>query len=536
MKLNKYILLLGLTASTLALTTACDDQSDEITALSADRLFSPINLEARVVNQVNVRLSWSAVKGADTYAIDVYLSEDQSTDVDEDETTNDINVSGTPVRSISGLTSDDIPYTVTGLEGETKYTFVISAQGEGIKDSKGTSIEAKTSAEQILKTVADEEIEAKSVVLRWTSSAVGCTIQVTPGDISHVITAEEDADMAATISGLTGETEYTAKIVSTSGKTRGTTTFKTAVDLGGATAVKPGDDVQAAIDAAEAGATLAFYPGTYSYTNDEGKVGALKITKDIKFTAVRPSDRPVINANLQLNSGASFTASQVVFDGTGTASNYAFDYKEAGTYGNFILDDCEIMNYEKGFYYISVAAYMSEITINNCLIHGIGSSGDMFDCRMGCYKEFNLTENTIWNSCTSRDFIRLDNDGYNASYVPTITVKNNTLIGMSNTSSRRLLYVRYTGNTISFTNNIVANTTSTRGFSDNAYTATPTFSNNYYYNASNFVSAVDSSTAKFYDTTGTVADPKFADAANGDFTVGDEDIAYKKAGASRWLK
>jgi hypothetical protein len=543
MKFNKYFLLLGLATSGMALTTACSDQDDEITSLEYDRLFSPIHLEARVVNQVNVRLSWYAVKGADSYTIQVYNSVDQDSEVDEDETTNDITVTGTPIKTIEGISGDEIPYIVTGLEGDTKYTFVVSAQGENITSSKGTSVEAKTGTEQILKTVADEDIEANSAVIRWTSSAVGATLQITPGDIEHTITAAEDADMAATISGLTGETEYTVKLVSASGKTRGNTTFKTAVDLGGAVAVKPGDDVQSIIDAAEAGAVLAFYPGTYSYVSkvgDDGNpvYGSYKITKDVKFTAVRPSDRPVINANLQLSGGASFTASQVVFDGTGTDGSQAFDYKEAASYDSFSLDDCEIKNYTKGFLYGAVACKITTITINNCLIHDIEcSGGDMFDTRSGDYSVFNFTENTVWNSCSSRDLFR-NNNSTSLFANSELNVLNNTLVDVHSNAedaTYRILYVRKGCTTINFKNNIVAGTAGVNGFSNQSSTVTPTFSNNIYYNTSNLVSAVDGSSAKFYDASGTVADPKFKDAANGDFTVGDEDIAYKKVGASRWL-
>jgi hypothetical protein len=522
----------------LTLTTACSDQDDEITEVTYGRLFSPIHLEARVVNQINVRLSWYEVKGADTYTIKVYTSSNQEGDVDEDETSESIIVTGTPVQTIEGITNYDIPYTVTGLEGDTKYTFVISAHGDGVTDSKGTSIEAKTGTEQIMKTVADADIEATSVVLRWNSSAVGCTIQVTPGDITHTITADEDAEMAATIDGLTGETEYTAKIVSASGKTRGTATFKTAVDLGGAIAVQPGDDLKSIIENAEEGATLAFYPGTYALTNEEGGQAKIAINKSVSFKAVRPAERPVINACIQLNSGASFTASQIVFDGTGSDGSQAFDFKTATTYAELNIDDCEIKNYTKGALYINVAALVNKITFNNCLIHDIEcNGGDMFDSRKGAYGVFNFTENTVWNSAKGRDFMRFDNASSSFSGVtPVLNITNNTLVDLeSSSNSYRLLYVRFSGTTINFKNNIVSGVTTKRGFSNMAATPEPTFSNNFYYQSDYLSGAPDGTESLFYDKSGTVANPKFKDAANGDFTVGDEDVAYKKAGASRWL-
>ena len=105
MKMKKYIYILGLAIT--ALISACEDQSTELTSIDYDRLFSPISLEARVINQVNVRLSWSAVNGATSYNIEVFANDS-------------LTFTGTPVRILSGISNTDIPYTITGLEGETK--------------------------------------------------------------------------------------------------------------------------------------------------------------------------------------------------------------------------------------------------------------------------------------------------------------------------------------------------------------------------------------------------------------------------------
>ena len=83
MKLNKYICMLGL--ATMALTTACDDQSDLVTEIDYSRLFAPINLEAKVTGQVNVRLNWSTVSGATSYVVEFYEDTDQVTDSEEND-------------------------------------------------------------------------------------------------------------------------------------------------------------------------------------------------------------------------------------------------------------------------------------------------------------------------------------------------------------------------------------------------------------------------------------------------------------------
>jgi len=47
-KFKKYTYLLGLACAVL--TTACEDQSEEVTALEHDHLFAPFGLEAKVNN------------------------------------------------------------------------------------------------------------------------------------------------------------------------------------------------------------------------------------------------------------------------------------------------------------------------------------------------------------------------------------------------------------------------------------------------------------------------------------------------------
>lgn len=541
MKLNKYILMVGLAASAAALTTACDDQGDEITSADYSRLFSPIHLEARVVNQVNVRLNWYEVKGADSYTINVYLSSSQTGDVDENETTNDISVSGTPVQTLSGINYADVPYVVTGLDGDTKYTFVISAQGSDIAESKGTAIQAKTGIEQIMYAVADADIEATSVTLRWTpGTAEGCSIVLTPGDIKHTITATEAAEGAAVITGLTGETQYTAKIMN-GNKQRGTTTFKTAVDLGDAIAVNPGDDLNTIIENAEEGATLALFPGTYECLSEDGTQVKVKISKSISIKAVRPAERPVIKGCIHLENGASLTMSQVILDGTGSDGSQAFEWKTATAYENLVLDDCEVKNYTKGFFYLNVAAVINSITINNCLIHDIEcSGGDMFDSRKGGYNEFNLTNTTIYRSAAKRDVFRYDDASSAVSATSKITVDHCTFAEVGNGNANyRFFYVRFKGNSITFTNNIVADFINPRGFSEQAGTAVPTFEKNYYYKTLNLLSLADGNTqpVKFFDAKGTnLAKSPFKDAANADYTIVDEDVAYANVGDPRWIK
>lgn len=531
MKLNKYICMLGL--ATMALTTACDDQSDLATEIDYSRLFAPINLEAKVTNQVNVRLNWSTVSGATSYVVEFYEDNDQVTD-SEDNDSEVLDFSGTPVKSLSDVTAEQLPIVVKGFESETKYLVRVMAKGEKA-DSKWSGARFKTSAEQIMQEVNPDELTATSVVLRWTPGEEAEKIVITPGDIEHKVTSAEIAEGAATIEGLTPETQYTAKLMKSNGKSRGSVTFETLIDLGDAIGVYPEDDWTTLFTEAEDGTIFALFPGTYSMPVDSesGKIGKLALNKSISIKAVRPNDRPVINGSFQLMEGASLISlKQVILDGTGTDGSQAFDYKEAGTYAGIEIDDCEIHHYGKGFFYINVAAQLDHITINNSLIHDIEcDGGDMFDCRAGAYNSFSLTNSTVWNSCLARDFVRMDDKSSNfAGVAPVITISNNTLVGVSNDASRRIFYVRFKGNVLTFTNNIV--TATVGNFSNQKNTAVPTFGKNVYFQAEGLTTAGANANALWVDDKATVADPQFKDAANGDFTVGNEDVT---AGDPRWL-
>jgi len=550
MKINKYFLLLGIAITSMAMTLTSCSRDDEITSLSYDRLFSALGLEARVQNQINVRLDWDEVSGADSYIVKVYESVDQEGEVGEaTDKTQFVVAPGQDflVREYTDITSNDIPFVVESLVGQTRYIFEVIAVDDDGNPSKGVCVEAKTGSEQTFKNVRDENIEAKSVVLEWNASdAEGCIIKVqAEGEegyaVQHTVTAEEAAAKCATIEGLTGETNYTAYMKTESGKTRGTISFTTAIDLGDAIAVYPEDNLNKVLEEAEEGATIALFPGTFECTNEEGSQVKIKVNKSVSIKAVRPGDRPVIKGCIQLYEGASISLSQVILDGEGSDGTQTLEVRDAAECDKIIIDDCEIRNYVKGALYINVGATINEVTINNCIIHDVEcSGGDLFDCRAGAIKVWNITENTIYNSAASRDFIRYDDKSANFPGVNSvITMKNNTLHNVGcGSSNNRLLYVRFANNKIYCLNNLISGFNNKRGYTNNTPAKIESLSGNWYYNCTNLTSASDNAdaTITIFDEAGSIVKKNpFKDADNGDFTIVDEDINYKKAGASRWI-
>lgn len=134
--------------------TACED-IDDIKELNLDRLLSPTNLTARVRDKVNIELTWDEMDRAQSYVIEVFKEDPDFT--------------GT---AISTLESEKATYTVTGLEGETSYSIRVKSVAEGITDSKWVSATRSTDAEQILLEVAEEDLTASEVTLRWPAGQV----------------------------------------------------------------------------------------------------------------------------------------------------------------------------------------------------------------------------------------------------------------------------------------------------------------------------------------------------------------------------
>lgn len=525
-KINCKTIMLGLATLGLA---SCGDVADEITSIVYGRNFSPTNLEARVVNRTNVRLTWTPVEGATSYNIEVFANDS-------------LTFQGTPEKTITGITNGQIPYTVTGLYGQTQYSFRVQAvtEGDTSRDSKWSGAYAKTESEQILYAVSDDDITATSVTLRWPAGEEADLITLTPGNITHTVTAAEVAAGAATVEGLQPETSYSA-VLSRQGKTRGKVEFTTAIDLGGAIAVNPGDDLAAIVAAAADGSTLALFPGEYGIATEEADFGgSLTINKNLSIKSVRAADRAVIKGRIKIDN-ASLDLYQVVLDGQGTDGGQCFDFTADGAVDHLAIEDCEIRNYTKGFYYINKAVNVKDITINNTLIHDIEcSGGDFFDSRKGVFQNFTLTNSTVYNCAAGRDVIRMDNVADYESVAPVIKVDHCTFAAVGNGNANyRFFYVRHTNNTITFTNNIVTDFNNKRGFANQKATdASPTLENNYYWNTQNLLSLADGNTEaiSWFDTKGKEVDPQFKNAAQGDFTVGDEDIRYYGIGDPRWCK
>lgn len=507
---------------------SCSEPDDIITSVDYSRLFSPTEVGARVKNRTQAEISWSTRNAkVDQYVIELATDEAFSSVAHQE-------------------TATKSPVLIVGLDGETEYFVRVKAQAEGIAESRWSPLaKFTTDAENIYLAKQDGDVQATTVTLRWTAGEAVESIEVLDADGNLVktqaVTSDECAAGVATVTDLQAETNYTF-VLKRNGKTRGTTTATTEIDLAGATKVTPSDNWYSMLQNAEEGAVFAFMPGEYAPVTDEGsEVTSITLNSNISIKAAKSTDKPVLKGfNIKLAAGASLDMLNVVVDGGKHADQFILTAAD-GKIDHINLTGCEISNYVKGFLYINTATVIGDITINNCLIHDIEcSGGDMFDSRKGGYDKFNLTNSTLYNCSAKRDIFRYDNASSSVTAASVINVDHCTFAKTGNGgASYRFFYVRFTGNSITFTNNIVADFNNLRGFSEQSSTAKPTFGGNYYFNTQNLLSLAEGNTQaiKFFDTEGkNLSKTPFADAENNDYTVVNEDVAYDKAGDPRWIK
>lgn len=520
---TKYILK-GLIAALLLVfaVSGCESYNEGLLdGIGATREFSPLGLTAKVKNQTTVELNWTAKENADHYMVEF------SADDPEFKT----------IFKTVNVTAAELPVQVP-LEGETTYSIRVKAvSGAGLEDSKWSTITATTLSEQIFFPVQDVDIEGKSITLRWTPNSNVTQITVAPGDVTHTITPAEKTAGVAIVTGLTGETGYTATLLN-GAKKRGVVTFTTGIDVTTGIVVTPEDDLIAKIAAAPAGSKLFLMPGDYSATGD------IVLTKPITIRGVKSYSKPFLNVTFTAAAGA--TAVSLIdldLDGTGITNASVITITGASTvYGDILVKGCRIHDYTRALISANAtSAKVKSFTIDNSIVQNVNTNvgADFIDFR-NTYVADIIVKNSTFNTCsTSRDFVRVDAGSFNGTGLTTnVLIDSCTLYKVSDitvaagTAGKRILYVRFNDNASIVRNTLITETSAL--YTNQPLTKAPTYTKNYYFNAPGFMDAAVKDNK--IDATATVANPQFANAAAGDFTIKNGTLLDNKVGDPRWIK
>ncbi|PIF31221.1 uncharacterized protein DUF5123 [Flavobacterium sp. 9] len=517
----KYIFK-GLLAMFLLIVAGCESYNEAVLDdIGANRVFSPIELKAVVRNQTSVELNWTVKNDVDHYVVEF-----SADDADFKTIYKTVNVLPT-----------ELPVTIA-LEGETVYSIrVKGVSAAGLADSKWSVVTAKTLTEQILFAVEDVDVEATQVTLRWTPNSAVTQITVAPGGITHTITPAEKTAGVAVVTRLTGETDYTATLLNGT-KKRGLRTFKTGIDIGAGILVKPTDDLNAAIAAAPAGSILVLMPGDYQVFKDE-----IVLNKAITIRGLRAGDKPLLHVRFTLTAGTG-NLSLIDLDVEGTTigdTNFITVSGTNTTYGDILISGCTIHDYLRALVYGNAAtSKVTSFTVENTTVKNVNTNAkaDFIDFR-NTYVANIVVKNSTFNTCSvGRDFVRVDAvaspNGFSGTGLTTnVLIDSCTLYNVSNNSTpKRILYLRFASNKSIVRNTLIASTTAI--YTNQAGTDLPVFNKNYYYQAPGFMDA--SITNNKIDASGTTANPQFKDAANGDFTIGNQTLKDNAIGDPNWIK
>lgn len=525
----KYILK-GLLSLLLlvVVVTGCDTYNDAVMQdIGNKRAFSPVDVTAKIRNQTSVELDWTDRSDDDYYVIEFSADDPNFTTIYKT-----VKVSGS-----------ELPVQVA-LEGETLYSIRVKAVSNiGKEDSKWTVVTANTLSEQLFLPIQATDIAAKEATLRWIPSSTVTKIVLTPGDITHTITAEEKVSGIAIVKGLTPETDYQANLFNNT-KKRGAITFKTGIDIGDGILVKKGDDLLVAVANAADDAKLFLEPGDYKTIAADGitQTTEMILKKSITISGIPGKVKPVLHYKITLTPDVNnVSLLNLDLDGSGIENGSVFTValSTAANFGNILMSGCKIHDFTRSLLSASNAggSKIASLTVENSTVTNVNTNdGAEFINVRTAYVGSIVFKNSTFNTCSfNRDFIRLDaaDKLSGTGLTSNVLIESCTLNNVSNsTSPKRILYVRFASHVLTVKSSLFTNTTAL--YSNVSTVDPPTFGNNNYFNAASFKNATIGNNR--VDATGTTLDPGFKDAVTGDFTISNQDLIDDKVGDPQWIK
>lgn len=508
--------------TTLILTLAisgCESYNEALLdGLGNTREFSPIGLTAVIRNQTAVELNWTTAENVDHYVVE--FSEEESF--------------ATIYKTVN-VTASQLPIRVQ-LEAETVYSIRVKAVTPGLADSKWNITTANTLNEQLFLPVQPGDIEAKQMTLRWVPNSTVTHLFLNPGSISRMITAAEKASGVAIVAGLTPETNYTATLYNST-KKRGVQSFTTGIDIGTGILVTPADNIFQKISDAPSGSILVFMPGDYT-----AQTGLIAINKTLTLRGLKTDNKSLLKVNFTLNNNplnasevVSFSLIDLDLNGTGLSGAAIGIASPATTQlGDVLISNCRVHDFPSQLMYGNSSAKLKSFTVDNSTIKNVntGGSADFIDFRTTYVESIALTKSTF-DTCSSRDFIRLDAAANlsGTGLTSNVSIDACTIYAPTLPQTSRILYLRFLSNTSTVRNTLLA--VGSAVYASSSATFAPVFLNNNNFNSPNLQLTGGNNKP---DTSATVLDPQFVNAANGDFTVKNQTVIDKKIGDPRWIK
>ena len=413
MKLNKSIISKALFVAMMLLGgasfTACTETNDWDVDPAYDRLFHSSKVSVSP-GEDQAEVTFKKMPDAEFYVIEI------STDTlfDEVETTEHSIYFGD--KEDARITTS--PYTMTGLEGSTKYYFRIKScatNGKGSTwkylDDTESNYSFTTKSEQI---ILDVVPGSKTVKVSFKAGKQITEAQIVKDDevlVSQPVTADEVAAGELTISGLNAKTSYTVQLLNgenVRGKMKFTTTepFPDGYEV---INVAAGDDVKDLLANATSDKVVVVFPQGMEYTalNEEAQTSTIKVPENIKsvyFWGAAGESKATVNFK-----GVSFESSSMDvvrfynlnLQYGANSDGYVLNQSGTFTLNSLEMEKCDVKDIRGIFRFQSIVnSTVNAIKINDCVLTNIGTYGivntkDQKSLTLGTVSITNSTLNTI---------------------------------------------------------------------------------------------------------------------------------------------
>lgn len=413
MKLNKSIISKALFGAMMLLGgasfTACTETNDWDVDPAYDRLFhsSKVSVSA---GEDNAEVTFKKMPNADFYVIEI------STDTlyDDVETTEHSVIYG-------GDENDRIttsPYTLTNLEGSTKYYFRIKScatNGKGSTwkylDDSEYNYSFTTKSEQI---ILDVTPGSKNVKVSFKAGKQITEAQIVKDDevlVSQPVTADEIAAGELTVGGLEAKTSYTVQLLNgenVRGKMKFTTT-EAYPDGYEVITLAAGDDIRSLLQNAATDKVVVVFPQgmDFTATSSEAAVANIKIPENIKsvyFWGAAGDAKPSLKFK-----GVTFESSSMdvlrfynldIQYGDNT-DGYVANLSGTFALNSLEMEKCNVHDIRGIFRFQGIVnSSVQNIKINDCVLTNIGTYGvvntkDQTSLTLGTVSVSNTTINTV---------------------------------------------------------------------------------------------------------------------------------------------
>lgn len=413
MKLNKSIISKALFGAMMLLGgasfTACTETNDWDVDPAYDRLFHSSKVSVSP-GEDQAEVTFKKMPDAEFYVIEI------STDTlfDEVETTEHSIYFGD--KEDARITTS--PYTMTGLEGSTKYYFRIKScatNGKGSTwkylDDTESNYSFTTKSEQI---ILDVVPGSKTVKVSFKAGKQITEAQIVKDDevlVSQPVTADEVAAGELTISGLNAKTSYTVQLLNgenVRGKMKFTTTepFPDGYEV---INVAAGDDVKDLLANATSDKVVVVFPQGMEYTalNEEAQTSTIKVPENIKsvyfWGAAGESKATVKFKGVSFDSSSMDVVRFYNLNLQYGANSDGYVLNQSGTFtlNSLEMEKCDVKDIRGIFRFQSIVnSTVNAIKINDCVLTNIGTYGivntkDQKSLTLGTVSINNSTLNTI---------------------------------------------------------------------------------------------------------------------------------------------